>query len=151
MAQQAEAMCPEISLRFVKLSSRASAPLRSSTGAAGYDLYAAEEQVIRPSSRACIATDLQLGIPSGCYGRIAPRSGLAVKNGIDVGAGVVDEDFRGNVGILLFNFGQAPFHVKIGDRIAQLILERIVNPEVLEVSSLESTVRGSFGFGSSGL
>ena len=144
-------MFPEAALCFVKLSPRASAPLRGSAGAAGYDLYAAEEKVIDPGCRACIATDLQLGIPSGCYGRIAPRSGLAVKNGVDVGAGVVDEDYRGNVGVLLFNFGQEPFHVQIGDRIAQLILERILNPEVKEVSSLESSSRGAHGFGSSGL
>ena len=144
-------MSSEKTLYFVKLTPRAMPPLHSTPGAAGYDLYAAEEKVIDPGCSACIATDLQLCIPPGCYGRIAPRSGLAVSNGIDVGAGVIDRDFRGNVGILLFNHGQRSFEVKIGDRIAQLILERTLNGDVQEVSSLQSTSRGARGFGSTGL
>ena len=143
-------MADEATLRFVKLSEFATAPYRASPGAAGYDLYSAREKIIAPGGRACILTDLQLGIPFGCYGRIAPRSGLAVKNGVDVGAGVIDANFRGNVGVLIFNFGDEPFHVKIGDRVAQLVLERICNPDVQEVQSLDSTSRGGHGFGSTG-
>ena len=81
---------------------------------------------------------------------MAPRSGLAVKHGIDVGAGVVDYDYRGPLGVVLFNFGQEPFEVKAGDRIAQLVLERIVTPAVEEVEELDSTERGAGGFGSTG-
>ena len=135
-------------LRFVRLSGSASAPVRSSSGAAGYDLSAAADTVIQPGGRACIPTDLQLGLPPGCYGRVAPRSGLALRHGIDVGAGVIDADYRGNVGVLLFNFGDSAFHVKLGDRIAQLILERVHNVAVLEVAALGLTVRGDGGFGS---
>jgi dUTP pyrophosphatase len=83
-------------------------------------------------------------------GRIAPRSGLASKHHIDVGAGVIDADYRGQVKILLFNFGTTDFEIKEGDRVAQLILERIYTPEVVEVQELEESVRGAGGFGSTG-
>ena len=81
----------------------------------------------------------------------APRSGLAWKHSIDVGAGVIDADYRGPVGVILFNHSDQDFAVKAGDRIAQLILERIVMPDVMEVEDLESTTRGSGGFGSTGI
>lgn len=83
-------------------------------------------------------------------GRIAPRSGLAAKHMIDTGAGVIDADYRGQVKVLLFNHGENDFDVKEGDRIAQLVLERIYTPEVLEVQELEESVRGAGGFGSTG-
>ena len=81
----------------------------------------------------------------------APRSGLAWKHSIDTGAGVVDADYRGNVGVILFNFSEIAFEVKAGDRVAQMILERIMTPEVEEVDSLEETVRGAGGYGSTGV
>lgn len=81
---------------------------------------------------------------------MAPRSGLAVKHGIDVGAGVIDADYRGPLKILVFNLSDTDFEVKEGDRLAQLILERIVNPEVAVVKELDATVRGVGGFGSTG-
>lgn len=95
-------------------------------------------------------TDIQIELPSGCYGRVAPRSGLAAKNFINVGAGVIDEDYRGNVGVVLFNHAEENFEVKKGDRIAQLICERIFYPEIEEVSALSTTERGAGGFGSTG-
>ena len=84
-------------------------------------------------------------------GRIAPRSGLAAKNFIDTGAGVIDADYRGPVKVLLFNHGETDFEVKEGDRIAQLVIERIYTPEVVEVQELEASVRGAGGFGSTGV
>lgn len=83
-------------------------------------------------------------------GRIAPRSGLASKHMIDTGAGVIDADYRGQVKVLLFNHAEKDFEVKEGDRVAQLVLERIYTPEVLEVQKLEESVRGDGGFGSTG-
>lgn len=83
-------------------------------------------------------------------GRIAPRSGLAAKHFIDTGAGVIDADYRGQVKVLLFNHSDGDFQVAEGDRVAQLILERIYTPEVLEVDELEESVRGAGGFGSTG-
>ncbi|NXH31085.1 DUT protein, partial [Myiagra hebetior] len=137
-------------LRFTKLSENAFAPSRGSARAAGYDLYSAYDCVIPPMEKAVVKTDIQIALPSGCYGRVAPRSGLAAKHFIDVGAGVIDEDYRGNVGVVLFNFGKETFQVKKGDRIAQLICERIYYPELEEVEALDDTERGEGGFGSTG-
>ena len=89
--------------------------------------------------------------PAGLYARIASRSGLSLKKSIDVGAGVVDSDYIGEVGVVLFNHGDQDFEVKMGDRIAQLILEKIDTPKVEEVRALEESVRGSGGFRSTGL
>eukprot|EP00193_Tetraselmis_chui_P012815 CAMPEP_0177796224 /NCGR_PEP_ID=MMETSP0491_2-20121128/26668_1 /TAXON_ID=63592 /ORGANISM="Tetraselmis chuii, Strain PLY429" /LENGTH=155 /DNA_ID=CAMNT_0019319139 /DNA_START=143 /DNA_END=610 /DNA_ORIENTATION=- len=116
-------------LRVKKLSDKAQLPKRGSDKAAGYDMYSAVDEVVR----------------------VAPRSGLAWKNSIDTGAGVVDEDYRGPVNVILFNHSDVDFQVKIGDRVAQLILERICTPEVEEVTDLDSTVRGTGGFGSTGV
>lgn len=88
--------------------------------------------------------------PHGTDGRVAPRSGLASKNFIDTGAGVIDADYRGPVKILLFNHSDVDFAVKEGDRVAQLVIERIYTPEVVEVEELEASVRGAGGFGSTG-
>ncbi|XP_045866093.1 deoxyuridine 5'-triphosphate nucleotidohydrolase, mitochondrial [Meles meles] len=137
-------------LRFVRLSEHATAPTKGSARAAGYDLYSAYDYTLPPMEKALVKTDIQVALPSGCYGRVAPRSGLAAKHFIDVGAGVIDEDYRGNVGVVLFNFGKEKFEVKKGDRIAQLICERIFYPEIEEVQALDDTERGSGGFGSTG-
>ncbi|XP_005376761.1 PREDICTED: deoxyuridine 5'-triphosphate nucleotidohydrolase, mitochondrial isoform X3 [Chinchilla lanigera] len=137
-------------LRFMRLSEHATAPTRGSALAAGFDLYSAYDYTIPPMEKALVKTDIQIALPSGCYGRVAPRSGLAAKHFIDVGAGVIDEDYRGNVGVVLFNFGKEKFEVKKGDRIAQLICERIYYPEIEEVQGLEDTERGAGGFGSTG-
>ena len=101
--------------------------------------------------RAIVPTGLALAAPPGTYARVAPRSGLAVKHFIDTGAGVVDEDYRGEVGVVLFNHGGDAFEVRRGDRVAQLILERIVTPEVEEVDDLDATARGAGGYGSTGV
>ena len=116
-----------------------------------------------------VKTDIQIKVPSGTYGRIAPRSGLSWKNHIDIGAGVVDEDYRGNVGqfllsvivysssnliscsgVVMFNHAETAFTVKKGDRIAQLVCERIHYPEVEVLQTLNETDRGEAGFGSTG-
>jgi len=87
--------------------------------------YSAQNTTIPAHGRALVDTDISIAVPAGTYGRIAPRSGLAVKNFIDVGAGVIDADYRGQVKILLFNHADSDFEVKEGDRVAQLILERV--------------------------
>ena len=138
-------------LRFVRLSDKARAPLRGSDEAAGFDLHAAESALISPGSRVLVKTDLQVGLPEGTYGRIAPRSGLAIKHSVSVDGGVVDRDYSGNVGVILVNFGVNPFAVAVGDRIAQLILEKMCFAEAVEVASLDATTRGDGGFGSTGI
>ncbi|KAE8217967.1 hypothetical protein CF326_g9287 [Tilletia indica] len=126
-------------------------PTRGSAAAAGYDLYAAADVLLpAKNGRKVVPTGIKVAVPEGCYGRVAPRSGLASKHGIDVGAGVIDADYRGLLGVLLFNFGDADFQIKAGDRIAQLVLEQIRTPDVVEVEDLEETDRGAAGFGSTG-
>lgn len=134
-----------------KLTDTASIPKRGSPYSAGYDLSASKSTTVPPMSWTLVETGLAVCIPSGCYGRVAPRSGLALKNGLNVGAGVIDQDYRGPVGVVLFNHSQVPFEIKVGDRIAQLILEKIESPDILEVEDLQESVRGSGGFGSTGI
>ena len=138
-------------LQVKRLSENAIVPTRGSPLSAGYDLSSAEETVIPAGGKGIVKTDLSIACPEGTYGRIAPRSGLAVKKFIDVGAGVVDADYRGPVGVVLFNFGKQDFVVQPGDRIAQLILEQVCMADVMEVDELTDTVRGAGGFGSTGV
>jgi len=138
-------------LRVKKLSPNATLPSRGSALAAGYDLSSATSCVVPARGKALVPTDLSIAIPEGTYARIAPRSGLAWKHSIDVGAGVIDADYRGPVSVVLFNHSDQGFEIKAGDRIAQLIIEKIITPQVLEVEDLDSTNRGVGGFGSTGV
>ncbi|KAI0175558.1 dUTP pyrophosphatase [Hypoxylon sp. FL1284] len=137
-------------LLIKKLSPTARLPTRGSALAAGYDLYASSATIIPARGKALVDTDLSIAVPAGTYGRIAPRSGLAAKHFVDTGAGVIDADYRGPVKVLLFNHADADFAVAEGDRVAQLVLERIYTPDVVEVDQLDESVRGAGGFGSTG-
>lgn len=138
-------------LRFKKVSVDAISPLRSSRYAAGFDLYSVESKRIRPQSHAIVDTGIAIQLLPGTYGRIAPRSGLAARHSIDVGAGVLDRDFTGSVLVVLFNHHpEQPFQVNVGDRVAQLIVEKICTPKLVEVEELEATERGVGSFGSTG-
>lgn len=139
-------------LKVFLRSENATVPTKGSALAAGYDIYASENGVIPAHGQGLISTDLSIIVPIGTYGRIAPRSGLAVKHGISTGAGVVDADYRGEVKIVLFNHSEIDFKVEKGDRIAQLVLEQIVNADikVITAEELDTTVRGEGGFGSTG-
>ncbi|KAI1461911.1 dUTP pyrophosphatase [Annulohypoxylon moriforme] len=137
-------------LLIKKLSPNAKLPTRGSAFSAGYDLYAAQPTSIPARGKALVETDISIAVPANTYGRIAPRSGLAAKHFIDTGAGVIDADYRGPVKVLLFNHSDADFAIAEGDRVAQLVVERIYTPEVVEVQELEESVRGAGGFGSTG-
>jgi len=137
-------------LCFVKLTKHARSPTRESPKAAGLDLYSVSNTTVPAGGKELIFTDLQIQLPDGCYGRIAPRSGLALNHHIDIGGGVIDQDYRGNVGVIIYNHSNTPFVITRGDRIAQLICEKILYPAVAEVQTIDSTVRGADGFGSPG-
>lgn len=139
-------------LRVKRLSDNAIVPKKFSSGAAGYDLMAACSLTIPRSSRALVKTDIAMELPRGCYGRIAPRSSLALNHHLHIGAGVVDSDYRGNVCVVVFNLStKEDFHVEKGMRIAQLILEQYLqNIPVEETDTLEKSNRGLRGFGSTG-
>lgn len=132
------------------LNKDAKIPTRGSSFSVGYDLYSSEEKVVEKRQRCMVSTGIAIGIPSGTYGRVAPRSGLAAKYGIDVGAGVIDPDYTGEVKVILFNNSDNDFEIKKGDRIAQLILEKVLTPEIRELGELAKTLRGEGGFGSTG-
>lgn len=139
-----------MSLGVKKLCLNAIIPTRGSDGAVGYDIYSNMDCTLSTSERALISTGIAIVLPPGVYGRVAPRSGLAVKHGIQVGAGVIDPDYTGEVKVVLFNHGYKDFKVKKGDRIAQLVLERCETPPIEEITTVEETDRGSDGFGSTG-
>lgn len=152
-AVSAAANASATTLRVCALGDAARIPARASAQAAGYDLSSAADVVVPARGRVLVPLQIALAVPSGHYARIAPRSGLACR-GIDVGAGVVDEDYRGEVRVLLINGTDADFAVSRGDRVAQLVLERIstVPVEVVDtVSELSCTARGARGFGSTGV
>lgn len=142
----------EKTLQVFLRSEKATLPTRGSVLSAGWDLYSSEEGVIPGHGQGMIATDISVIVPEGTYGRVAPRSGLAAKHGISTGAGVIDADYRGEVKIILFNHSDKDFKIEKGDRIAQLVLEKIVNAEIKQITAeeLSSTDRGEGGFGSTG-
>lgn len=143
-------------VRIQRLPSARDLPLPNpaSPGSAGMDLRAAveDEVVIRPGERRLVPTGLVLEIPPGWEGQVRPRSGLALRHGVGVlnAPGTIDSDYRGEVGVILVNHGEAPFSVQRGDRIAQLVIARVDAVEWVESESLEESDRGSGGFGSTG-
>jgi dUTP pyrophosphatase len=134
----------------VKVDGEGTLPEYGSADAAGADLCASEGLVIDPGARAAVATALRLEIPPGHVGLIWPRSGLAVKHGIDTLAGVVDSDYRGEVRVVLVNHGEAAFAIRPGDRIAQLLVQKVERPAFVAAAGLGETARGVSGFGSTG-
>ena len=137
-------------LKFLRLHPAAKLPTRGSAHAAGLDLCSIEEVTLAAGARAAVRTGLSVAIPEGFYGRIAPRSGLAVNYGLDVLAGVIDSDYRGEIVCALVNHGRETFKIEAGQRIAQLIVEAIITPEPAWADSLDETARGAGGFGSTG-
>ena len=137
-------------LQIQLLIPKGKAPTRSTSEAAGYDLYSSEDIKVPTRTRILVSTDIAIQVPLGTYRRIAPRSGLSVKNCIDIGAGVIDKDYRGQIKILLIIHSDNEFLVQQGDRITQLILEQIKTPDTKTVQSLQATEQGYKGFGSTG-
>ncbi len=125
-------------------------PDYGSAAAAGADLCASEALVLEPGARAAVPTALRVAIPPGHVGLVWPRSGLAVRHGIDTLAGVIDSDYRGEVRVVLVNHGHEPFRIVAGDRVAQLLVQRVERALFTEAPSLDDTARGEGGFGSTG-
>ncbi len=127
-----------------------SIPKYAHTGDAGADLTASQKILIPPRDRLLVTTGIRLEIPEGHVGLIWPRSGLAVKKGIDCGAGVIDSHYRGEVKVLLFNHSDKEFQIEQGDRIAQLLIQKVERVQFLPVDRLSETTRSQMGFGSTG-
>lgn len=144
-------MSPKLDvLHFKKLDPRAVLPQRGSALAAGLDVFAIEDVEIGPKQRATARTGLAVAIPAGFYGRIAPRSGLAAKKGLDVLSGVIDSDYRGEILCLLYNTSDEIINLRAGSKICQLIIEQIITPDAEWATELDETARGASGFGSTG-
>lgn len=143
-------------IKVKRLTVTAKMPTKAHDSDAGFDIYADEDKVILPMSRESIHTGIAIELPElpesnkDVYLRIAPRSGLAVKSGIDVFAGVVDRGYSGEIIVCMFNSSKEEFKVNKGDKIAQLIPTLILKDNLIEVLELEESKRGDKGFGSSG-
>ena len=139
-----------ISVYIKKLEESATIPTRATDMDAGYDLYSIKNGIVTAGGRKVVSTGIAIAIPPPYYGRIAPRSGLAVKRGIDVLAGVIDGGYRGEVGVVLQNLSDEDFPYKKGDTVAQLILEQCKTIGWVELEELEDSIRSDGGFGSTG-
>jgi dUTP pyrophosphatase len=125
-------------------------PEYGSAAAAGADLRAQEALDLAPGARAAISTGVHVQIPPGHVGLVWPRSGLAARHGIDTLAGVIDSDYRGEVRVILVNHGTEPVRIEAGDRIAQMLVQAVERVAFARAESLDETVRGEGGFGSTG-
>lgn len=141
----------DIAIPFKKLSDKAKIPSQATPSDAGYDLFSTENYILKPGERKSFVTNISTAIPHGFYGRIAPRSGLAYKHGIDTLAGVIDSGYRGDIWIILINLWTEDFAVNEGDKIAQFIIEKCHYVQWEEVDALEESVRSDWAFGSTGI
>ncbi len=140
----------EITIPFQKLSDKAILPSQATFSDAGYDLFATEDYILTPGERKLFKTNIATAIPHWYYGRIAPRSWLAYKHGIDVLAGVIDSGYRGDIGVILINFWQENFSINTWDKIAQFIIEKCHYVDWQEVNKLPESQRGEWWFWSTG-
>ncbi len=144
----------ELTLRRLPHGDGLPAPAYASAEAAGLDLHAAceDEVVLAPGARALIPTGIAVALPPGHEAQLRPRSGLALRHGLTVlnSPGTIDADYRGEIGILLVNQGEAPVTVRRGDRIAQMVVAPIARVAVVEADALPDSTRGADGFGSTG-
>ncbi|XP_036910321.1 deoxyuridine 5'-triphosphate nucleotidohydrolase, mitochondrial-like [Sturnira hondurensis] len=133
---------------FAGLLEHATASIKGSARAVVHDLYSTYDYTVLPMGKALVKTDTHTALPSRCHGRVAPCSGTAAKHIIDIGAGIIDKDYRGNIVVVRFNFGKKKkLEVKKGDQTVQLICALILYPKIEEVQHLDNTERGSGGSG----
>jgi dUTP pyrophosphatase len=142
-----------MTVSFKRLVPEAVLPAYARPGDAGMDLCSVESLVVPVGGRSLVRTGLKMALPAGYEAQIRPRSGLALKRGVTVlnTPGTIDEGYRGEVGVILANFGDEDFKVEPGDRIAQMVIAPVTRAEVVETDELDATVRGEGGFGSTGV
>ena len=140
-------------VKFQRINQSAELPTYAHPGDAGMDIRSIEELTMDPGARALVHTGLVMVLPPGYEAQVRPRSGLALKNGITVlnTPGTIDEGYRGEIGVILANFGSEPFKVEKGAKIAQMVIAPCTRAEIVEIDEVDDTVRGTGGFGSSGL
>lgn len=142
-----------MTLKFKRIHPDAVLPAYAHASDAGMDVRSVDELVIPPGGRALVHTGLVMALPPLYEAQVRPRSGLALKHGVTVlnAPGTVDSGYRGEVGVILANFGDADFPVKKGDKIAQLVIAPVTQPVIAETEFVDETDRGAGGFGSTGV
>ena len=142
-----------MTVKFRRIDPSAELPTYAHPGDAGMDIRSIEELAIEPGARVLVHTGLAMALPPGYEAQVRPRSGLALKNGVTVlnAPGTIDEGYRGEIGVILANFGSEPFKVEKGTKIAQIVVAPCTRAEIVETAEMDDTVRGTGGFGSSGL
>ncbi|MCR4284847.1 MAG: dUTP diphosphatase [archaeon] len=138
-------------IKVKKLKENAVLPSYAHEGDAGMDVYSVENSIILPGKRKMISTGISIEIPSGYVALVWDKSGIAAKQGITILGGVIDAHYRGEYKIILFNTSDDNFEVRIGDKIAQVLIQKIESAEIEEVDELSETKRGEGGFGSTGI
>ena len=141
-----------MTLRFRKVHPDAVLPAYAHPSDAGMDVRSVADLTIRPGSRALVPTGLVVLLPPGYEAQVRPRSGLALKGGVTVlnAPGTIDAGYRGEIGVIRVNLGEADFQVAKGDKIAQLVIAPVTRPEIVETTEVDETDRGAGGFGSTG-
>ena len=142
-----------MTVRFRRIHPEAELPAYAHQDDAGMDLRSVEDCIVPRGGRRLVRTGLQMELPPGFEAQVRPRSGLALKHGVTVlnTPGTIDAGYRGEVGVILINLGAEPFKVEKGMKIAQLVIARVTQADVVEVSAVDSTDRGAGGFGSTGI
>ena len=142
-----------MTLRFRRVHPDAVPPSYAHPSDAGMDVRSVDELTLAPGQRALVHTGLVMLLPPGYEAQVRPRSGLALKSGVTVlnTPGTIDSGYRGEVGVILANFGEADFQVKTGDKIAQIVVAPVTQPEIVETEDADETDRGADGFGSTGV
>lgn len=142
-----------MTVKFRKSDPDAVLPAYAHPGDAGMDVRSVEEVILEPGGRKLVRTGLVMMLPQGYEAQVRPRSGLALKNGVTVlnTPGTIDEGYRGEVGVILANFGAEPFQVKKGAKIAQIVIAPCTRAEIVETDEVDETARGVGGFGSTGV
>ncbi len=142
-----------MTVKFRKIDPAAILPSYAHPGDAGLDVRSVDELVVEPGGRKLVRTGLVMMLPPGYEAQVRPRSGLALKNGVTVlnTPGTIDEGYRGEVGVILANFGAEPFRVEKGAKIAQIVIAPCTRAEIVETAEVDETARGAGGFGSTGV
>ena len=142
-----------MTVKFRKSDPDAVLPTYAHPGDAGMDVRSVEEVILEPGGRKLVRTGLVMMLPPGYEAQVRPRSGLALKNGVTVlnTPGTIDEGYRGEVGVILANFGAEPFRVEKGAKIAQIVIAPCTRAEIVETDEVDETARGAGGFGSTGV
>jgi dUTP pyrophosphatase len=138
-------------LKVKCLSINATIPTRATDGSVGYDVFSAVDTILQPKTRKAVPLDIAIEPPVGTYAQLKSRSGMSLKHSIDVQAGTIDRDFTGNIQVVLYNSSDSAYEIKIGDRIAQMVLLMIQTPDIMQTKDLANTSQGKQGFGSTGV